>query len=237
MNSLQIIEHKNQRVLTTQQLAEFYETTENSITQNFKRNKEKFIEGRDFYLLKGESLKQFLQMTNSHLQNQSKIRSLYLWTERGANRHSKILDTDMAWKQFDILEETYFKVKKLSPMEWVKLQNEALIEVDEKVEHIDNRVTLLENTSTIDSRKQYTLQKIAKTTAIRILGGKDSQAYLELHHKVFAQLWRDYKEFFKIPSYRDTLKVDFDKAKEYLSSWRPDHNLEIEISYMNQAVN
>ncbi len=143
----------------------------------------------------------------------------------------------MAWKQFDILEETYFKVKKLSPMEWVKLQNEALIEVDEKVEHIDNRVTLLENTSTIDSRKQYTLQKIAKTTAIRILGGKDSQAYLELHHKVFAQLWRDYKEFFKIPSYRDTLKVDFDKAKEYLSSWRPDHNLEIEISYMNQAVN
>ena len=28
-----------------------------------------------------------------------------------ANRHSKILDTDKAWQQFDVLEETYFKVK------------------------------------------------------------------------------------------------------------------------------
>ena len=36
---------------------------------------------------------------------------LYLWTERGANRHCKILDTDKAWEQFDNLEETYFKVK------------------------------------------------------------------------------------------------------------------------------
>ncbi len=38
-------------------------------------------------------------------------RNLYLWTERGANRHCKILDTDKAWEQFDSLEETYFRVK------------------------------------------------------------------------------------------------------------------------------
>ena len=38
---------------------------------------------------------------------------LYLWTERGANRHCKILDTDKAWEQFDNLEETYFKVKEI----------------------------------------------------------------------------------------------------------------------------
>lgn len=111
MDELQIIEHEGIRVLTTRQLAEVYDTSTENIKQNFKRNKGRFIEGRDYYLLKGEQLKEFLQVTNSHLQNQSKIRSMYLWTERGANRHSKILDTDQAWKQFDILEETYFKVK------------------------------------------------------------------------------------------------------------------------------
>lgn len=111
MDELQIIEHKGIRVLTTRQLAEVYETSTENIKQNFKRNKGRFIEGRDYYLLKGEQLKEFLQVTNSHLQNQSKIKSMYLWTERGANRHSKILDTDQAWKQFDVLEETYFKVK------------------------------------------------------------------------------------------------------------------------------
>ena len=233
MNNLQIIEHEGIRVLTTQQLSEVYETSTENIKQNFKRNKERFNEGRDYYLLKGEQLKEFLQVTNSHLQNQSKIRSMYLWTERGANRHSKILDTDQAWKQFDVLEETYFKVRSMSPMQMLKLQNAALMEVDEKVEHIDSRVTNLENTTTVDSRKQYTLRKIASATAVRVLGGKDSQAYLELHHKVFCQLWRDYKDYFKIPSYRDTLKIDFEKAKEYLSGWRPDHNLEIEISSVN----
>ena len=235
MNNLQIIEHEGIRVLTTQQLSEVYETSTENIKQNFKRNKERFNEGRDYYLLKGEQLKEFLQVTNSHLQNQSKIRSMYLWTERGANRHSKILDTDQAWKQFDVLEETYFKVRSMSPMQMLKLQNAALMEVDEKVEHIDSRVTNLENTTTVDSRKQYTLRKIASATAVRVLGGKDSQAYLELHHKVFCQLWRDYKDYFKIPSYRDTLKIDFEKAKEYLQGWRPDHNLEIEISSVNEV--
>ena len=236
MNNLQIIEHEGIRVLTTQQLSEVYETSTENIKQNFKRNKERFNEGRDYYLLKGEQLKEFLQVTNSHLQNQSKIRSMYLWTERGANRHSKILDTDQAWKQFDVLEETYFKVRSMSPMQMLKLQNAALMEVDEKVEHIDSRVTNLENTTTVDSRKQYTLRKIASSTAVRVLGGKDSQAYLELHHKVFCQLWRDYKDYFKIPSYRDTLKIDFEKAKEYLQGWRPDHNLEIEISSVNGGM-
>lgn len=235
MNNLQIIEHEGIRVLTTQQLSEVYETSTENIKQNFKRNKERFNEGRDYYLLKGEQLKEFLQVTNSHLQNQSKIRSMYLWTERGANRHSKILDTDQAWKQFDVLEETYFKVRSMSPMQMLKLQNAALMEVDEKVEHIDSRVTSLENTTTVDSRKQYTLRKIASATAVRVLGGKDSQAYLELHHKVFCQLWRDYKDYFKIPSYRDTLKIDFEKAKEYLQGWRPDHNLQIEISSVNEG--
>lgn len=236
MNNLQIIEHEGIRVLTTQQLSEVYETSTENIKQNFKRNKERFNEGRDYYLLKGEQLKEFLQVTNSHLQNQSKIRSMYLWTERGANRHSKILDTDQAWKQFDVLEETYFKVKSMSAMQLLKLQNQALVEVDEKVEHIDSRVTNLENTTTVDSRKQYTLRKIASATAVRVLGGKDSQAYLELHHKVFCQLWRDYKDYFKIPSYRDTLKIDFEKAKEYLQGWRPDHNLQIEISSVNEGA-
>lgn len=235
MNQLEIIEHEGIRVLTTQQLSEVYETSTENIKQNFKRNKERFNEGRDYYLLKGKQLKEFLQVTNSHLQNQSKIRSMYLWTERGANRHSKILDTDQAWKQFDVLEETYFKAKSMSAMQLLKLQNQALVEVDEKVEHIDSRVTNLENTTTVDSRMQYTLRKIASATAVRVLGGKDSQAYLELHHKVFCQLWRDYKDYFKIPSYRDTLKIDFEKAKEYLSGWRPDHNLQIEISSVNEV--
>ncbi|MDP2202428.1 MAG: ORF6N domain-containing protein [Methylicorpusculum sp.] len=38
----------------------------------------------------------------------SKVKSLTLWTERGAARHSKILDSDTAWDMFDRLETAYF---------------------------------------------------------------------------------------------------------------------------------
>ncbi|OFV02204.1 hypothetical protein HMPREF3119_04190 [Morganella sp. HMSC11D09] len=33
---------------------------------------------------------------------------LILWTERGAARHAKMLDTDRAWDVFEILEDNYF---------------------------------------------------------------------------------------------------------------------------------
>ena len=143
MNQLQIIEHEGIRVLTTQQLAEVYETSTVNIKINFKNNKDRFVEGRDFYLLKGNELKEFKNLVNDINLVDKHTPQLYLWTERGANRHSKILDTDQAWKQFDVLEETYFKVRSMSPMQMLKLQNAALMEVDEKVEHIGSRVTNL----------------------------------------------------------------------------------------------
>lgn len=94
MNNLQIIEHEGIRVLTTHQLAEVYETNENSIKNNFVNNKDRFIEGRDFYLLKGSELKEFKNYVNDIDLVNPRAPHLYLWTERGANRHSKILDTD-----------------------------------------------------------------------------------------------------------------------------------------------
>ena len=111
MNNLQVVEYSNQRVLTTQQLAEIYETSTNNIKFNFNNNKERFVEGRDYYLLKGNNLKEFKNYVSDTNLVDKRAPHLYLWTERGANRHSKILDTDKAWQQFDVLEETYFKVK------------------------------------------------------------------------------------------------------------------------------
>lgn len=111
MNNLTVVEFKNQRVLTTQQLAEVYETSEDNIKMNFSRNKNNFKEDKHYYLLKDKELKEFKnQVTDSYLVDKH-TSQLYLWTERGANRHCKILDTDKAWEQFDNLEETYFRVK------------------------------------------------------------------------------------------------------------------------------
>ncbi len=114
MNKLMPLEFKNRRILTTEQLGEVYGTDINNIQVNFKNHKDNFKEGKHYFLLQGDELKEFKRHLNN-IQTPisiSKFASqLYLWTERGANRHCKILDTDKAWEQFDNLEETYFKVK------------------------------------------------------------------------------------------------------------------------------
>ena len=130
MSDLPILKHNGQRILTTQQLAEIYETSTDNIKMNFKNHKDNFVEGKHYYLLKGDLLKEFrdnLQVNDIYLQISNMTRSLYLWTERGANRHCKILDTDKAWEQFDNLEETYFRVKETSAyVEDITIENVIL---------------------------------------------------------------------------------------------------------------
>ena len=81
------------------------------ISKNFGNHRDKFIEGKHYYLLKGTALKEFKNYMNDIQVVGKRSPHLYLWTERGANRHCKILDTDKAWEQFDNLEDTYFRVK------------------------------------------------------------------------------------------------------------------------------
>ena len=110
MNNLQPIENNNQRVLTTAQIAEQYETDSSVIQKNFARNKERYIEGKHYYCLTGESLKEFFANVNLSGTNQSKVRTLYLWTEKGALLHAKSLNTDKAWQAYEVLVDTYFNV-------------------------------------------------------------------------------------------------------------------------------
>ncbi|HBF8524581.1 TPA: ORF6N domain-containing protein [Clostridioides difficile] len=111
MNNLQVIERNNERVLTTQQLADVYETEIRNISNNFNNNKERVIEGKHYFCLQGDDLRAF-KRDSYDIRIAPNVNKLYLWTERGANRHCKILDTDKAWEQFDNLEESYFNKKK-----------------------------------------------------------------------------------------------------------------------------
>lgn len=98
-------------VCTTKQLAEVYGTSEDNIKMNFNRNSARFETGKHYFYLDGEDLREFKREVTDSYVVAPNVNSLYLWTERGANRHCKILDTDNAWEQFDNLEEVYFRVK------------------------------------------------------------------------------------------------------------------------------
>lgn len=91
-------------ILTTAQLAEYYDTTVKIISQNFNRNSERFIEGKHYFKLEGELLKNFKETIPQNEEWFKHSTALYLWTRRGAARHAKMLTTEKAWEVYEKLE-------------------------------------------------------------------------------------------------------------------------------------
>lgn len=105
----QVIRFKNVPVVTTAQLAIYFDTAPVRIRQNHDRNKDRFVEGKHYYKITGDELKKFKKALSSSKILSQNASSLILWTERGAARHAKMLDTDHAWDVFESLEDSYFK--------------------------------------------------------------------------------------------------------------------------------
>jgi hypothetical protein len=113
--ALNIIAYHGRPVLTTELLARLYGTDVDNIRHNYSRNPDRFESGKHLFKLEGDDLKAFrLCMTGSHAQISPKARSLILWTERGAARHAKMLDTNEAWDVFERLEDCYFQRKEVA---------------------------------------------------------------------------------------------------------------------------
>ncbi|NVD88696.1 ORF6N domain-containing protein, partial [Escherichia coli] len=126
VETLSPITHNQIPVITTELLAQLYCTEINNIKVNYTRNSERFVEGKHFFKVVGDELKnlrvtlsnsQNLQPSLRGLQISPKARSLILWTERGAARHAKMLETDQAWEVFEKLEDCYFSQGKTAPTE------------------------------------------------------------------------------------------------------------------------
>ena len=115
MNELTPVKFNGEIVITTKTLAQAYECKETQIQQNFNNNQEKFKEGKHFYKIQGNDLKEFKRVIENFdepLYKEIKFVSvLILWTKRGASRHCKMLGTDKSWDMFDSLEENYFNPK------------------------------------------------------------------------------------------------------------------------------
>ncbi|HCI96820.1 MAG TPA: hypothetical protein DHV44_11125 [Providencia sp.] len=113
IKTMPVITHNGVPVVTTETIASLYDTVVGNIKTNFSRNAKRFIEGKHYFKLTGSVLKDFKnKVTKSNLVACAKnAKHLTLWTERGAARHAKMLDTDNAWDVFEALEDFYFAKK------------------------------------------------------------------------------------------------------------------------------
>ncbi|EAA4605655.1 ORF6N domain-containing protein [Salmonella enterica subsp. enterica serovar Kisangani] len=114
VEALSLITHNQIPVITTELLAQLYNTDPVRIRQNYSRNEDRFVVGKHYFLLEGDELRELKHRVSQSysVKIARNVRSLILWTERGAARHAKMLETDQAWDVFEKLEDCYFSKSK-----------------------------------------------------------------------------------------------------------------------------
>ncbi|EJA2001846.1 ORF6N domain-containing protein, partial [Escherichia coli] len=115
-DEIPVLEWQGVRVVTTETLARGYGVDEANIRNNLSRNLDRFEEGKHYFLLTGLKLREFKNRVTGSYSVGKNARSLTLWTERGAARMSKIVDTNEAWAFFEKLEDSYFRQKEQQPV-------------------------------------------------------------------------------------------------------------------------
>ncbi|EAT8442731.1 ORF6N domain-containing protein [Salmonella enterica] len=111
VETLSPITHNQIPVITTELLAQLYGTKIKNISDNFLNNATRFVAGKHYFKIEKNELREFKNRPETIGLVGKNARSLILWTERGAARHAKMLETDQAWEVFERLEDCYFSQK------------------------------------------------------------------------------------------------------------------------------
>ena len=214
MQDVQVIEHINMRVLTTKQLASSFDTSDKIINRNFQRNTERYEEGKHYYALTGEELKQF-KATRQHDVSLKYVSTLYLWTESGAFMHAKSLNNDRAWQAYHLLIDNYYNLANKQRVGVGDNMTYALPDV--KIQQIESRLEHLEKQLeqvTLHTGEQKRLRS-AISERVSVLCKKEPGARRGLYRSIY----RSIRECYGVESYRDVKQHQLQDALAFVATW------------------
>lgn len=229
---MQIIERSNQRVLTTEQIAEAFGADVVQIHKNFNYNKKRFEEGKHYLELKGDELKEF----KTSYEFSSKLKHspiLYLWTEKGAFLHAKSLNTDKAWDAYNNLVDDYFKKveEQKSDFSTLSPQLQFMIMVEQKQKELEEKTVALQEENAELKKNMRHLELVVdnevwltenqKAEIKDTVKGRIGQLKSKKVDAHFQGLYGDLNTYFGVSKYDKIKRTDFDDAMEFVKSWYP----------------
>ena len=240
MNELQITEYKSIRVLTTQQIAEAYGSDTRVISNNFNRNKERYIEGKHYICLEDGEKREFVD--HHQIDDGSKKASkLYLWTEKGAFLHAKSLNTDTAWEVYDRLVDNYFEKPKAVPMttdQKIQLLAQGNVELTEKVNSIDKDLQEFKQDMPLLALECQRITWAKNNKIVPLMGVKSSPAYRNrsLRTKVYKDLDKQLKREFGVDTYKAIKRNQCNLAVKIIEAYKLPMFLKEEIDAENAQM-
>lgn len=104
-----------------------------------------------------------------------------------------------------------------SAMEMLRLQSQAMFELDDRMTALEEKV---DNQMTIDHGQQQQLQRAVSARVLeRVATVIPARMVRECKPMFFSALYRDLKDRFGVPSYRDVRVSDYPDAIAYINNW------------------
>lgn len=192
---LPVRNYKGQRVVTVKDVADVHGANDVVIRNNFKNNRKHFIDGIDFYQLRGKkACTKFIRASNN-------ITQLNVFTESGYLMLVKSLTDDLSWSVQRELVNGYFKVKEVIRKERIS-----------KPAHVLNMFPLMQ----AEYRKllYYRLEKgLTQEETARILGiGRSRLFKMEANLKIaglsIPPVHHNHDKY-RLRTYRGLMQLDF----------------------------
>lgn len=228
---LQIKEWNGQRVVTFKDIDAVHERAEGTAHRNFKENKSHLIENEDYFVLKpADVLKDEFRPLGIEPAN----RGTTFLTESGYLLLVKSFTDDLAWKVQRELVNSYFKLNEIAenfntnyPIDVVGL-NGFLADTKKympcvfaQINHIEEALDEVMDNMTLSTRQQERIHEAVRKRVNHLLGGAHSPEYRKNARSYMINLWNGLKENFHCgSSYKDLNPRDFEKAIEFIDSWK-----------------
>ena len=145
-----------------------------------------------------------------------------------------VIFTDKYMDRFEEMEKQINKQKSLSPMDQLRLQYQVLEDHEQRFEKIEERLNSLE----INPHQKRAIQRAKSKRVLELLGGRKSAAYKDasLRGKVYADMGRQYNNYFDISEYAYTPRNKFKEALELIASYNLSIELSMEVKQVNQQL-
>lgn len=221
MNELQVVNMDGQQTVNSREVAKMIDVQHKNLLQKI-RNYEDILAGSDF-----SSLDFFIPST--YLDAQKKSRDCYLLTKKGCEMVANKITGEKGILFTAKYVEAFNDMEKKINADRKKFIKELLTKMCTNVMSLNDKVERLEKEMTVTTVQQRNLKYMVMERVSTLLGGNTSPLYKKMSNRLIRALWTDYKRYYKLHSYKETLRSDFRSGIKYIDNWRPDTNLMLEI--------
>lgn len=135
--TIPVVEYQGQRVITLEMVDRLHRRPEGTASRNFTNNKDRFEEGKHYYLIDYSKNNDFRCFGIS-----IPTRGLIVITERGYSMLVKAFQDDFAWEVQEQLSDSYFDNNKpMSTAEFLVQQAQLMLEYEKRLSQVEKRQT------------------------------------------------------------------------------------------------